>query len=211
LRLFDPEPKWYLFPLMSAPVPTDAAGPRPVPAQRDTAPLSAPKRLGLLVILLILPVTAVSLPAIFVTLFFGQKSHGPVFALPKILPPAASPAPDVSGLRNALEQNAQGVLPPPAALAPDPIILTVRAEHVAARAARVAALARLYGGSVSEGLPKDGEKDLYADVPQSASAAFRSALTARAIADPGPAPAPATAAAPVDHLEIIIRTAADDE
>ena len=207
---------------MSAPVPADAASPRPVPAHPDTAPLSAPKRLGLLVILLVLPITAVSLPAIFVTMFFGHRTHGPIISLPKILHresprPAAAPAPDVSGLRNALEQNAQGVLPPPAALSPDPIVLTVRAEHVAARADRVTALARQYGGSVSEGLPTAGEKDLYVDVPQTASAAFRSALTARAAASPAPpalaapaAPA-ASGAAPVDHLEIIIRTAADDE
>ena len=203
---------------MSAPVPADAASPRPAPTHADTAPLSASRRLGLLVILLILPVTLVSLPAIFVTMFFGHRTHGPIFSLPGFRhhAPPASPAPDVTGLRNALERNAQGVLPPPDALAPDPIVLTVRAEHVSARADRVKALARQYGGSVSEGLPQAGEKDLYADVPQSASAAFRSALTAGATASPTspaptPAPAAANAPAPIDHLEIIIRPAADDE
>jgi hypothetical protein len=169
--------------------------------------LSAPRRLGLLLILLILPVAAVSLPAIFVTLVFGQRPR-----------PAASAVtdkpPDVSGLRNALEQNAQGLLPAPAALSADPIVLTVRAEHVAARAARVSALARQYGGSVSEGLPQAGEKDLYADVPVTASAAFRQALTAPPNASPAPpvpAVSPSPAGAAVDHLEVIIRPAADDE
>jgi hypothetical protein len=192
---------------MSSPVPADATSPRPLPAGADAAPLSVQKRLGLLVILLILPVIAVSLPAIFVTLVFGQRPH------PASPAPAAA-APDVSGLRNALERNAQGVLPPPAALASDPIVLTVRAEHVAARAAHVTALARQYGGSVSAGLPQNGETDLYADVPQAASAAFRQALTAPAAtagASPTAAAAPAQGAATMDHLEIIIRPAADDE
>jgi hypothetical protein len=191
---------------MSSPVPADATSPRPLPARPATAPLSAQKRLGLLVILLILPVIAVSLPAIFVTLVFGQRPR------PASAPAAAAP-PDVSGLRNALEQNAQGVLPPPAALASDPIVLTVRAEHVAARAARVTALARQYGGSVSPGLPQPGEQDLYADVPLAASPAFRQALTApaTAVGTPPASAAPSQGAAAMDHLEIIIRPAADDE
>jgi hypothetical protein len=189
---------------MSSPVPADATSPRPIPARPGTAPLSAQQRLGLLVILLILPVIAVSLPAIFVTLMFGQRPR-----------PASAPAPDVSGLRNALEFNAQGVLPPPAALASDPIVLTVRPEHVAARAARVTALARQYGGSVSPGLPQKGEQDLYADVPLAASPAFRQALTAPAASTaagaPPAAPAATQGAAAMDHLEIIIRPADDDE
>jgi hypothetical protein len=159
-------------------------------------------------ILLVLPVIAVSLPAIFVTLVFGQRPH------PARAAAAAESAPDVSGLRNALERNAAGVLPQPDALAADPIVLTVRAEHVAARAARVAALARQFGGSVSEGLPKEGEKDLYADVPASSSAAFRDLVSAPSGAGTTPPAAPAAnagTAAPMDHLEIIIRSAADDE
>ena len=194
---------------MSSPVPADAASPRPAPANADTAPLSGPRRLGLLLILLVLPVIAVCLPAIFVTFVFGQR--------PRSSPAPSSAAVEVSGLRNALVQNAQSVLPQPDALASDPIVLTVRPEHVEARAARVSALARRFGGSVSEGLPGAGEKDLYADIPLGSSAAFRQAVTAPASANPvppGPPTAPAMApgaAGPVDHLEIILRPAADDE
>jgi hypothetical protein len=194
---------------MSSQVSTDAASPRPLPADPATAPLSGPRRLGLLVILLILPVICVSLPAIFVTLVFGQRPR----------PPAPAVATDVSGLRTALERNAEGVLPAPAALAADPIVLTVRAEHVAARAARVMALARQYGGSAAEGLPQEGEKDIYADVPLAASPAFQEAVkTPSRGAAALPSPPASAAAAPdsktapaLDHVEIIIRAAADDE
>ena len=72
---------------MSSPVPANAASPRSASADADTAPLSAPRRLGLLLILLILPVIAVCLPAIFVTLVFGQRPH----------PAALAAAPELSG------------------------------------------------------------------------------------------------------------------
>lgn len=183
---------------MSSPVPSNAST-RSTPAHPDTAPLSAPRRLGLLLILLVLPVIGVCLPAIFVTLVFGQRPR----------PAPAATAPDTRGLRQALEFNASAVLPTPAALASSPTIITVRPEHVAARAERVAALARQYGGSVSEGLPQPGEKDLYVDVPVTASAGFLAAVAAPA--SPGQPLPPAKAGTAMDHLEVIVRAAADDE
>ena len=192
---------------MTSQIPTDAANARPAtPAEADTHPLSGPRRLGLLLILLILPVIAVSLPAILVTMIFGQR--------PRPAAPAAtaavSAAPDVSGLRNALERNAQGVLPAPGALAAEPIVLTVRADHMEARAARVETLARQFGGSTSAGLPQAGEKDLYVDLPAAATGEFRAAL-ARAAAPASPAPVSNAGPGPIDHLEVIVRAAADDE
>lgn len=183
---------------MSPLVPVNAATSGQTPADPATRPLSGPRRLGLLLILLILPVIAVSLPAILVTLVFGQRPH----------PPAAATS-DMSGLRQSLEQNAQGVLPPPAGLAAEPIILTVRSDHVAARAARVTALVERLGGSASEGLPKTGEKHLFIDLPATSVAAFRAEVVNTGAASP--TAAPAAPGAPVSHLEVIVRAAADDE
>ncbi len=170
-------------------------------------PRSFAQRLQLLLILLILPVVAVILPALFVTGIFGQRPK------PKPKPPVAratpAPTPDTSGLTAALTHSAESLLPPPAPLTADTIRLSVRADHVAVRAEKVANQAKQLGGSAVEGVSAAGEKHLFVDVPAGCAEAFRQAVTQNeAPVTPTTTPAPKAAR---DQLEVVIRPAADDE
>ena len=180
---------------------SDRLSPEIDPAVR---PRPFAERLRLLLILLILPVVAVSLPALLVTGIFGQrpKPKAPAHVSP-------SPAPDTSGLSEALEHSADALLPTPAPLTPDPIRVTVRADHVAARAEKVINQAKQLGGSAIEGVSAAGEKHLYVDVPAGCADAFREAVTKNDV-PVAPATTPALNAAR-DQLEVVIRPAADDE
>jgi hypothetical protein len=163
------------------------------------APRTPPERIGLLFLLVILPVALVTLPAILVTAIFGQHPR-----------PAAvhvhEAAPDDSGLRNALEHDAQQAMPQPSALAEEPLVLTVRPDRLAPRIQRIGELAKSLGGSMSQGLPRPDGADLYIDLPASAEGAFRSAL-----APASPAPSSDAGAGGKVHLEVTLRVARDDE
>ena len=101
------------------PAPPSANGKRPV--DPDALPPSAARRAQLLLMLIILPVIAVSLPAIFVTAFFGQQPK------PKTLPakpvklaiaPAKPANPAVAPTGSWFSKLARHILPsakPPAA------------------------------------------------------------------------------------------------
>lgn len=150
----------------------------------------------MLFILVILPVALVTLPAILVTAIFGQH--------PRVAP-AHEAALDDSGLRNALEHDAQQAMPAPSAIGEEPIVLTVRADRLAARIQRIGELAKSVGGSMSEGLPRPDGADLYIDLPAGAAGAFRSALA------PGSPAAGAETSSGKAHLEVTLRVARDDE
>ena len=190
--------------------PPAPAAPVPTALRRDgTSPRTFAERLLMLLTLLAIAL-AVMIPTLVITHFFGQH--------PKLrTPPVVQPAPDTSnaGLRQALERSAVGLLPAPAALAPDPITVTVRADHLAARVEKIKRQAAQFGGTASDGVPNGQERRLFVDVPATASTAFRQAVTSNtAVADASPAPAAspmAGAAAGQEHLEIIIRPAGDDE
>lgn len=187
------------------------------PAVTDPAARPRPlgQRLQLLFIVLILPVVAVTLPALLVTGIFGRRPQPkapPVHAKPAPRPVARAtpaPTPDTSGLTAALNHSAESLLPVPAPLTTDPIRLPVRADHVTARAEKVANQAKLLGGSAVEGVSAPGEKHLFVEVPAGSAEAFRQAVTKNEPPIP-PTITPAPGAAR-DHLEVIIRPAADDE
>ncbi len=189
---------------------------RPSPLIDPAAqPRSFAQRLQLLVILLIVPVAAVTLPALLVTGIFGQrpKPKKPVVhATPTPKPTAhatPAPAPDTSGLTAALNHSAESLLPVPAPLSADTVRLSVRADHVAARAEKVANQAKLLGGAAVEGVAAAGEKHLFVDVPAGCADAFRQAVTKNeAPVAPTVVRAPNAAR---DQLEVVIRPAADDE
>lgn len=183
---------------------------RPSPVIDPAArPRSFAQRLQLLLILLILPVAAVTLPALFVTGIFGQRPSPKPTPKPKISHPTPAPTPDTSGLTAALSRSAESLLPAPAPFTTEPIRLSVRADHVAARAQKVTDQAKLLGGSAVEGVSAPGEKHLFVDVPAGFADAFRQAVTKNETpVSPTITPAPKTAH---DQVEVVIRPAADDE
>ena len=133
---------------MSLPVRPDPAP--PLPSDPDARPRSFAQRLGLLMILLVLPVTAVTLPSLLLTHCFGQRPR------PKI-PATPTPPADVSGLRRELDRRADGLLPTPAPLAAEPVRVPVLdPSHVGPRAEKVKAQAQRFGGTAVEGLATDG-------------------------------------------------------
>lgn len=172
------------------------------------------QRLQLLLTVLILPVLAVTLPTLAVTGIFGQrpKPKPVAHAAPTPKPPTRAtpaPTPDTSGLTAALNHSAESLLPTPAPLSPEAIRLTVRADHVLARAEKVASQAKLLAGAVVEGVSAAGEKHLFVDLPAGRADAFRQAVTKNdAPIVPTAPPAPGAAR---DQLEVVIRAAADDE
>ena len=193
---------------------------RPSVASADpaTRPLPLFQRLRLLFILLVLPMAAVTLPTLAITGIFGQRpkpktpaAHAkPVPPKPSPLPAKPTPTPDTSGLRAALDHSAVSLLPTPAPLSPDTIRLTVtRAEHLDARAEKVAGQARLLGGAAVSGVAAAGERHLFVDLPAGRAEAFRQAVTRN---EPPVLPAGTPAAGTArDQLEVLIRPAADDE
>jgi hypothetical protein len=174
-----------------------AASPSPSGPGDGRAPRTPPERIGLLFLLVILPVALVTLPAILVTAIFGQH--------PRVAP-AREVALDDSGLRSALEHDAQQAMPAPSAIGEEPIVLTVRPDRLAARIQRIGELAKSLGGSMSEGLPHPDGADLYIDLPAGAAGSFRSALVPAS-----PAAAGAETSSGKVHLEVTIRIARDDE
>lgn len=178
---------------MNAPVRTDPND----PARR---PRSLGRRLQLLLVLLIIPGAAVTIPTLLVTNFFGRQ--------PK-LKAKPIPAPvDTSGLAASLDRSANALLPTPAPLTPEPIRVKVRPDRVAARAGKVMQQARSLGGSAVEGLSEPGDQRLYVDLPGGSAAAFRQAVTDNAAPVP-PVATPLPGAAR-DQLEIIIHGDEDE-
>ena len=178
--------------------------------QDGRAPRSRAQRLLMLGILTAISLS-VAIPTLIVTGIFGQRSR------PKTPPPAvqATPAPN-DGLLSSLQRSADTLLPNPPVLGPDPITVPVRPEHVAARLERIQRQAAQFGGTATEGLPNGGERHLFVDLPATATAAFRLAVTTKSPANAvNPAPtataSPAATAAGVDHIEVIIRPAGEDE
>lgn len=171
------------------------------PARR---PRTLGQRLGLLCILLIAPVAAVTIPTLVVTGFFGQRP-GPKAAAH----PVTAPKADLNGLGAALNRSAESLLPTPAPLTTEPIQLRVRADHLAARAEKVSRQAQALGGSTVEGVSNPGEKHLYVDLPAGSVDGFRRALADNSL--PAPPPAPPAAGTARDQLEVVIRPTADDE
>ena len=166
------------------------------PARR---PRSFGQRLGLLLVLLILPGLAVVLPTTLVTHFFGQGPR------PKPTPPST---PALSGLDTALNHSAELLLPTPGALTPEPIRLRVRPDRLAARAEKISAQARALGGSAVDGVADPGQKHLFVDLPAGRAAAFRQAVTENTM-PAVPADTPAAGAAK-DQLEVILHADEDE-
>ncbi len=192
------EERWY-FPLFSMTVPA-----RPNPEDPDRRPRTLGQRLQLLLILLVLPVAAVTVPTLLVTGIFGQH--------PRSKASTGAPTPAIAttlnGLGAALNRSAESLLPAPAPLTPEPIQVKVRPDHLTARAEKVSRQAAALGGSAVEGVSNPGEKHLFVDLPAGNADAFRRALADNTL--------PTAAAAPIagaarDQLEVIVRPTADDE
>lgn len=146
-------------------------------------------------ILLVLPAAAVCIPTVVISHFFGQH-------------PAPKPAPQTGGLQKTLEQSANTLLPPPAALGPDPLVVTARADRLAARLDKITRQAQALGGTASEGLSTTAEKRLSVDLPAGRLDLFRQAVTGNVMPSPvAGSPAPAGH----DYVDVIIRAAGDDE
>lgn len=172
---------------------TPPAAPRAV--DPDALPPSAARRAQLLFMLIILPVLAVSLPAILVTMIFGQK-------------PTPKPArQDTRGLQTALQQSASTMLPTPSTLTGEPIKLTCRPERLAARAEKVGRQAEAFGGTANEWLAPDGEKHFYVELPAGRAEAFRQSLAGDA---PLAATLPPPAAGARDQVEVFIHANSDE-
>ncbi len=176
----------------------------PDPAAR---PRPLVQRLQLLLILLVLPVAAVTLPTLAVTGIFGRQPKPKASKAPAHVMP--TPASDPSGLAAALNHSAETLLPTPAPLTIDPIRVSVRFDHLTARAEKVDHQAKALGGSAVEGISAPGEKHLFVDLPAGRVEAFRKAVTANET--PVPPPGTPNTGAARDQLEVIIRSAADDE
>ncbi len=169
------------------------------PARDDARkPRSLADRLRLGLILLVLPAALVCIPTMIVTGVFGQR--------PK------SKAPRTEGLQQSLEQTATQLLPGTSSLGPDATVVTVRADHLAARMKKISDQAQAFGGSASEGLSTATEKYLSIELPAGRADAFRQAVTSNAAVGSF-TPAPAAGPAPVgkDFVDVVIRAAGDDE
>ena len=178
-------------------VPPDRPDTVPAAPVRDAArrPRSAAQRLGLFVILLVLPAAAVCIPTLVVSHFFGQR-------------PAPKEAPHTEGLQRTLEQSANNLLPPPSALGPDPITVAVRTERLDARLKKIISQAQALGGTASEGLSTSTEKRLSVDLPAGRLEAFRQAVTENVMPHPL---AIASSPAGHDYVDVIIQASGDDE
>ncbi len=181
-------------PQIPPPAPPSANGKRAVDAA--ALPPSAARRVKLLFMLIVLPVVAVSLPAILVTMIFGQH------AKPR-------KAQDVSGLHEALQKSADALLPTPSTLTGEPIKLTCRPERLAARAERVVKQADAFGGTANEWLASEGEKHFYVELPAGRAEAFRQSLAGDAPLAVPASPAK-TAATAKDQVEVFINAKSDE-
>ena len=177
--------------------------------QDGRAPRSRAQRLLMLGILTAISLS-VAIPTLIVTGIFGQRPR------PKT-PPAvqAAPTPD-SGLLERARESANQFLPDQMALGPDPIIVPVRPAHIATRLEKVRRQAVQFGGTATDGVPDGNEKHLFVDLPATATAAFRLAVTTNATVENGSPALTTTApsgspAASLDHIEVIIRPAGEDE
>ena len=176
----------------------------PVHPDPDARPRPFAQRLGLLCILLLLPMAAVTLPTLVLSYFFGQR--------PRLVIPVA-PAVDTSALRQELDGRADRLLPTPAPLTAEPIRVSVLdPSHVGPRAEKVKAQAKACGGTAVEGLATGGEKHLFVDLPAGAVDTFRLAVSANTTLEAPAFPPPTPSAAPArDQVEVFIRAAGDDE
>lgn len=183
------------------------SSPDRLPAAADPAarPRTLGQRLQLLCILLLLPAAAVTLPTLVVTRIFGRR---PKEKLPAHVAP--TPAPDMSGLKDALNHSAETLFPTPPPLSSDTVVLKVHSDHVEARAKKVSGQAQLLGGAAVQGVAAAGERaHLFVDLPAGRAEAFREAVTKNEPpVVPAVTPAPGSAR---DQLEVVIRAAADDE
>ena len=188
--------------MSSSPVRPDPAS--PLPSDPDAhRPRSLAQRLGLLLLLLLLPMAAVMLPTLVVTHIFGQRPR------PKA---PATPTPDTSSLRLELDRKADHLLPTPAPLVADPVRVSVRdPSHVGPRSEKVKAQAQRFGGSAVEGLAAAGEKHLFVDLPAGTADAFRRAVVENATMEILASPSPLPGAAARDQVEVFIRAASNDE
>jgi hypothetical protein len=124
-------------------------------------PASLGRRLGLLFLLLVLPISAVSVPALLVTHFFGQR------------PPEGKTATAMAGfeaLRASLTKSAQTNLPDSSALLPAPAELTVPAggatpAEIDARFAGLTHLAQRLGGRAVEKPADAAGRHLFVELP----------------------------------------------
>ncbi len=164
----------------------------------DALPPSAARRAQLLFMLIILPVVAVSLPAIFVTLIFGQH--------PKPKPGKV----DVDALKTALQRSATLELPTPATLTGEPVRLTCRPDRLAARAERVVKQAEAFGGAANEWTSSDaGEKHFFVELPAGRAEAFRQSLAGNSTVTTPTLP-PAATSTVKDQVEVFIRASNDE-
>ncbi len=187
---------------MSPPVRPD---PAPLPSDPAARPRPFVQRLGLLLVLLVLPMAAITLPTLVVTHLFGQRPR------PRNTP--TPPPTDTSGLRQELDRRADGLMPTPAPLTLEPVRISVRdPSHVGPRAEKVRAQAQRFGGTAVEGLAAEGETHLFVDLPAGAADAFRLAVTSNTTLEilAAPSPPPGAAAAR-DQVEVFIRAAGGDE
>ena len=179
--------------MSSFPSPPEVAAPARDDGRR---PRSLANRLGLGLILLLLPATAVCVPIFVVSHFFGRR-------------PRSKP-PQTELLQQSLERSADYLLPTPPPLGPDTVTVTVRAEHLAARLKKVSDQAQALGGSASEGLSTPTEKHLSVALPAGRAEAFRQAVNANTA--PGSLSSPAASpGAAQDFVDVVIRAAGDDE
>lgn len=184
---------------MDRPAPKIPAPAPNLPGDADALPPSPAQRAKLLFILIILPVLAVSLPAILVTCVFGQR------------PREKEKVFDTRGLHDALDHTAERSLPTPPALVDEPIRLTSRPDRLTARAERVAQLARGYGGQANEFLGSEGEKHFFVELPPGRGTAFRRSLVnGDTPPSAGTSPAPAVATGVKDQVEVFIRVSQDE-
>lgn len=143
--------------------------PRPVappPSSAEVAalrPASLGRRLGLFFLLLVLPVAAVSVPALVVTHFFGQR------------PPAGTSATALAGfetLRDSLTKSAEATLPDSSAALRAPAEITVPGgtspAETDARFAGLAHLAERLGGSAVEKPADATGRHLFVALPAAA-------------------------------------------
>ena len=191
---------------MSSPVSPDPSH----PTDPDARPRPLAQRLGLLVLLLVVPMAAVTLPSVVLTHVFGQRPR------PKAAAVLPTPTPDTTGLRRQLDLQATGLLPTPAPLTGDPIHVPVHdPSHVGPRAEKIKAQAQRFGGTAVEGLAaEEGEKHLFVDLPAGMADAFRRAVDDNTPVEtlPTPAPSPSSATATArDQVEVFIRAMANDE
>ncbi len=141
--------------------PSRPAAPSPARADADAArPASLGRRLRLLFLLLVLPIAAVTVPALVVTHFFGQR------------PPEGTTASALAGLetlRNSLTKSAQTALPDSGAALQTPAEITVPGgaspAETDARFAGLAHLAERLGGSAVEKPADAAGRHLFVALP----------------------------------------------